>query len=141
MIKSMPFLLYKNTVYFIKSCKDFPAKRHVNNDLKMVIFRIILKGRLLAKEVKSGVYRVNEWIYSHPVFCIASACCKHAWTTVVSPPRCSSGRTRASSSSHTLLRASRAYKRMLKLWLKHHCRLTSTALRHCTSWERHQQYS
>lgn len=72
---------------------------------------------------------------------MASACCKQAWTTVVSPRRFSSGRTQASSSSHTLLRASRAYRRMLKLWLKHHCRLTSTARRHCTSWEKHQQYS
>lgn len=69
---------------------------------------------------------------THPVLCMATAWFRQALTTVESPSNPSSpSAALASTRLHTLFKASKAYKRTLKLWLKHHCRMTSSALPKC----------
>lgn len=77
---------------------------------------------------------------SHPVLCMASAWFRQALTTVDSPPKPSSpSAARTSAKLQTLFRASKAYRRTLKLWLKHHCRMTSSALPNCSTLITHTQ--
>lgn len=73
-----------------------------------------------------------EYACTHPVLCMASAWFRQALTTADRPSNPSSpSAALASARLHTLFRASNAYKRTLKLWLKHHCRMTSSALPNC----------
>lgn len=70
---------------------------------------------------------------------MASAWFRQALTTVRSPPKPSTPSVScASAKLHTLFRASKAYRRTLKLWLKHHWRMTSSALRNCAAFKKHK---
>lgn len=73
---------------------------------------------------------------------MASAWFRQALTTVDSPANpCGPSAALASARLHTLFRASKAYKRTLKLWLKHHCRITSSALPNCAGLQTHKRHA
>lgn len=69
----------------------------------------------------------------YPVLCMASAWVRQTPTTEDKDLKASASSTMFSVRCHTLFSASKAYRRTLKLWLRHDCRMTSNALRRCTT--------
>lgn len=83
------------------------------------------------------------WLFrSHPVLCMASAWFRQARITVDIPLNSSAPSSAWNPAKlQTLFRASRAYRRTLKLWLKHHCRMMSSALRKCRAFNKQGETS
>lgn len=71
---------------------------------------------------------------SDPELCMASAWFRQALTTDDIPLKAlASSSAKPSARLQTFFRASKAYRRTLKLWLKHDCRMTSRAFCSCAA--------